>query len=252
MIKSLVVSSCVALALMLPASATERVSGKPVAKPIVAPKGAERWSGFYAGAQTGYGFGTSKWTDLDDSSSIDWNGRGFSGGVHFGYNYAVNSWLLGVEADISATGIRGSLTDSGDSADPADADAATLRSHVVWLGAVGPRVGYAVGNTLVYATASLAFAGMRYKGTEDGGGGFRFNENRMGWVVGAGVEYALDKRWSVRGDYRYFDLGRNNYPAVILASNGNETDSLDAARSQERIHALRIGLTYSFGDIRRP
>ena len=254
MIRVLLLSSCVAMAAIVPASASDlggkKQAGKIATAPIAAPQGAERWAGFYAGAQAGYGFGNSKWTDLDDGSKIDWDGRGFSGGVHLGYNHVINSWVVGVEADINATGIRGSISDGGDSADPADADPATLRSHVMWLGAVGPRIGYAVGNTLLYATGGLGFAGMRYKGTEDGGVGFRQNETRMGWAVGAGVEYALDKRWSVRADYRYFDLGRKNYPGVILASNGNETDELDPARTQERIHAIRVGLTYSFGNVR--
>ena len=254
MVRVILLSSCVAMATLAPASASDLGARKQAAKvapaPIAAVQGAERWAGFYAGAQAGFGFGNSKWTDLDDGSKIDWDGRGFSGGVHLGYNYVIKSWVVGVEADINASRIRGTISDSGDTVDPNNVDAASLRSHVMWLGAVGPRIGYTIGNTLVYAAGGLGFAGMRYKGTEDGGVGFRQNETRLGWAVGAGVEYALDKRWSVRADYRYFDLGRNNYPGVILASNGNETDQLDPARTEERIHAIRVGLTYSFGNVR--
>ena len=30
---------------------------------------------------------------------------------------------------------------------------------------------------------------------------------RLGWTVGGGVEYAVNPRWSVRGEYRYTDFG---------------------------------------------
>jgi opacity protein-like surface antigen len=33
-------------------------------------------------------------------------------------------------------------------------------------------------------------------------------DNRFGWMVGAGFEYALNNNWSVKVEYDYLDFGR--------------------------------------------
>src|SRR5215470_165093 len=54
------------------------------------------WTGFYAGAHIGVGW--------DDATS------GFIGGGQVGFNYQINQWVLGVEADIAGTTISASET----------------------------------------------------------------------------------------------------------------------------------------------
>jgi outer membrane immunogenic protein len=72
-------------------------------------------------------------------------------------------------------------------------------------------VGWANENWLLYATGGLAV------------GRDKFNQNialiaptvgttatsttRVGWTVGAGVEYALSRKWSVKAEYLHVDLG---------------------------------------------
>src|SRR5258705_13580735 len=79
---------------------------------LVAASVAYEWSGFYVGAQLGYGwgnvdgrdanplFGNSDWAD-------SWKSDGVIGGVHVGYNQAYNSIVLGVEGDVEASGASG-------------------------------------------------------------------------------------------------------------------------------------------------
>ena len=46
------------------------------------------WTGFYAGVHAGVG-----WSDGDS---------GFIGGGQVGFNYQINQWVFGVEADLAA------------------------------------------------------------------------------------------------------------------------------------------------------
>ncbi|TGQ79438.1 porin family protein, partial [Mesorhizobium sp. M2D.F.Ca.ET.206.01.1.1] len=70
------------------------------------------WSGVYVGGHLGYGFGSTDATyNLPNTPTIrgtqDYDTDGFLGGVQIGYNYQVNSAVLGIEADISGADIKG-------------------------------------------------------------------------------------------------------------------------------------------------
>jgi outer membrane immunogenic protein len=58
------------------------------------------WTGFYAGGHVDVG-----WSDGDGGGSL-----GFLGGGQVGFNYQINQWVLGVEADISGTTIKDSVS----------------------------------------------------------------------------------------------------------------------------------------------
>lgn len=242
--KTFILSACISLAAVLPSAASDLPAKKLPAKAVVAPQGAERWAGFYAGAHAGFGYGDITTRDLADGSKVKFDHTGPIGGIHAGYNFVAGSWVLGLEGEFNAGVLRGSKYDP-DSEDPATAEPATLRTRMPWLAAVGPRIGHSFGNALIYATGGVAFGKDTMKVIEDSGDVTKKSENRIGWSVGAGVEYALDKRWSVRADYRYFNLGSKTYRDVDPVTN-----DVDGVRVKSDAHAIRIGLTYSFGDIR--
>src|SRR5437870_13556070 len=84
-----------------------------------------------------------------------------------------------------------------------------------WLLTARPRVGYATGHALLYATGGVAVTKLNYQevftdtfatARETGGS----NKSKTGWVGGAGIEYQLtnNKHWSVKGEYLYADFGR--------------------------------------------
>jgi outer membrane immunogenic protein len=139
---ALALSSGSALAADLPA-----FKGPPPAPPPPPPM----WTGFYAGLNAGYGFGTSNQVgtaafgaaDPDAINLFNFNGsanaisnlalggtalantgfanvnqNGFIGGAQIGYNWQWGtSFVFGVEADIQGAGIRGSGGHFGASAD---------------------------------------------------------------------------------------------------------------------------------------
>jgi outer membrane immunogenic protein len=184
--------------------------GPPVLPPPPPPP--PMWTGFYAGLNAGYGFGTNSNTQSIGLGSLPYTGHywgegegyfsssstlgaglalsgvgnnnsnqnGFIGGGQVGYNYQWGpSFVIGIEADIQGTGIRGTSRTvglGGDSSlvgyDNGDYDHYTLANSsafgttnvnagVDWLGTVRGRLGYLFTPTmLVYATGGLTYGGV--------------------------------------------------------------------------------------------
>ena len=110
----------VALGLSAPASAAD-LAARPYTKappPIVAP--IYDWSGFYIGANGGYGwsnysvsettpFGLAAIQDITVPQTLQANTRGAFFGGQLGYNWQfAPSWVLGIEGDIDAASFHGS------------------------------------------------------------------------------------------------------------------------------------------------
>jgi outer membrane immunogenic protein len=87
------------------------------------------WTGVYAGVHAGGG-----WADL----GVGDTGTGFTGGGQVGFNYQVNQWVWGLEADISGSGIKNNLASFGTPFGP-------ITANFNWnsLTTLAPRFGYA-------------------------------------------------------------------------------------------------------------
>ena len=72
-----------------------------------------------------------------------------------------------------------------------------------WLGTARGRIGYAFNQFLPYFTGGLAVGNLN---ASIPGVGSSSNTN-TGWTIGAGVEVALTRNWSVKAEYLYVDLG---------------------------------------------
>jgi outer membrane immunogenic protein len=137
---------------------------------------AYNWSGFYFGANAGYGFKdrTVNYSSNNDVGQVlifpfgttDFlpqpptalNSRGAVGGAQIGYNWQFDTrWLVGLEADFDASAIQGSGTNNyrvlGNAAAAISADQA-----VEWFGTVRARLGFVpIERLLVFGTAGLAY-----------------------------------------------------------------------------------------------
>ena len=70
---------------------------------------------------------------------------------------------------------------------------------------------------------------------------------KVGWLVGAGGEYAFSPNWSVKAKYLYADLGTTTYrsplvAAVAPAAVGPNYSWTTSVRNRENI--VRVGLNY--------
>jgi outer membrane immunogenic protein len=160
------------------------------------------WSGFYVGLNGGWGWGRSRF-DFDGSGLGTTGDFGLSGGLiggTIGYNYQAGGAVFGLEADLDWARIRGS-------------DACPVGSCVTtatWLSTVRGRLGFAMDRFLPYLTAGAAFGNVRASVPGVGTSG----DIRTGWTVGGGVEYAMNRNWSLKAEYLYVDLGKFNCGAA--------------------------------------
>ena len=141
-----------------------------------------------------------------------------------------------------------------------------------WLGTLRGRVGYLVTpNLLGYATGGFAFGGVSANTfvSQNWGGGpgtggpigpllqssgavGHFSDTRLGWTIGAGLEWMFAPNVSVKLEYLYYDLGSASYAATPLVTYVNipgvPTDTiLPLIRTQFTGDVVRVGLNYQFG-----
>ena len=70
---------------------------------------------------------------------------------------------------------------------------------------------------------------------------FGVSETRVGWTVGAGVEWAVWENWSVKLEYYYLDFGSRT-----VTFNDPQLGAANISVSQ-RISEVKLGVNYRFG-----
>ena len=198
--------SITALALATPASA--------------GPNGSQEfdWSGFYLGAHTDYSF--SKGKDIATAKTL--KSKTFDLGLHTGYNIQWDSMILGFEADINPLTFSKNKNLTG----------AITRAHFQPLATTRLRMGYAMDRALLFGTGGLSFGSGSLKG-----GGKKSDKMHVGWVLGGGMEYAVNNNWILRAQYLYHNYGKaKNYKLLPTA----RKVKYNAA------HTLSLGVSYKF------
>jgi outer membrane immunogenic protein len=148
------------------------------------------WTGFYAGLNLGY-----QWGSVSNAAAKP---SGLAGGIQGGYNWQSGNIVFGGETDLQLSGASDSV--------------APFKFSNPWFGTLRGRAGYAVNNILFYATGGLAYGG----GTVDVAG-LSETHNSIGWTAGGGLEVGLTPRWTARAEYLYMDLGAQNYALTGLS-----------------------------------
>lgn len=178
------------------ASAADLPSRKgPVAAPIYVP--AFTWTGFYVGANAGYGWGNVNTNGLGSIGDVD----GFVGGGQIGYNYQIGQFVLGVEADIQGADLSSGSNVFGTSV------------KTDYFGTVRARVGVAFDRFMPYVTGGWAYGNVK---TSIPVIGFSSdNSHTSGWAIGGGLEYAFTNNLIGGVEYLYVDLGDKNINALV-------------------------------------
>ena len=199
------------------------------------------WTGFYAGVNAGVNWSSrninSTWYDVTGVTSAATlasyaplpyaNQRtGFIGGIQVGYNYQINQFVIGAEADFM--GLAASKTSSSAPLDIGSGAVTVSTSKVQqqWLGTVRARAGFTVDRFLVYATGGLAYGSTKISTTSnDSTAGVvtaswtgQKTSTDAGYVVGAGLEYAFTNNWLLRAEYLYYNLGKASANATLSGS----------------------------------
>lgn len=173
------------------------------------------WTGFYVGGELG-------WirTDPDYTAGAVLLGTpflvsattgkdGMSYGILAGYNYQVGNVVLGVEGDFEGWTV-GQIRYTSITGD-------FLTAHSKWGGSVRGRLGFAADRALFYVAGGAAFVSSKTSipttGISVGG-----DDTRVGWTVGAGIDYAFSNNWFTGLEYRYsqFESKSLVYPIPVL------------------------------------
>ena len=179
----------------------------------VTPAAGFQWSGFYLGASAGYGFGDTDYRyfppDFTAAPSVVAKeppvGISYDGGMlggQLGYNYQAGSLVLGVEADVSASAIRGDRSTT--EAPPCFEDGCS--AEIDWFGTGRLRLGYALNDVMPFITGGAALVGLRGdadKGACGYNGSCGYDDTAWGWTLGGGMEWGFAERWSAKAEYLY-------------------------------------------------
>jgi outer membrane immunogenic protein len=268
----------------------------PVYKaPVVVP--VFSWTGFYVGGNVGYSWGrasTDLTETVTTTASITGpNGpiasatvtqtsfgndrarlNGGLGGFQAGYNWQFDRYVAGLEGDIQGTGERGGVTicpvTAGAAPVPCPGPTGTLfgtaNYRLPWFGTLRGRLGVTFDRVLLYATGGLAVGEIKADYVD----GFfnstttlnplatgSVNTTRAGWVVGAGIEGAIDRNWSIKAEYLHLDFGSidqsisaNGVPLTVVIGDFRTTISqslTSAFHTRVTDDVFRIGVNYRFG-----
>lgn len=233
------------------------------AKATVPGNPAYNWGGWYiggtAGGSWGHGDASSAFVNgtapianqqAISSTSPDVRPDGFTAGGQVGYNYQVDRWLFGVEADANYFGLNQSQRTAASFPVGVGSFSTTNSVTTDWLVTMRPRIGYTLNRTLFYATGGLALTEMKYgtsfadtTGQNEAAG---FSKTVAGWTAGAGVEHAFTNNWSAKVEYLYSDFGKQSVSGPVSAGT-TPTASIVTHDVDLKTNTVRGGLNYHFG-----
>jgi outer membrane immunogenic protein len=227
-----VVAGALALAaLSAPAFAAESSADMPTKAEFAA-----RWSGLYVGGQIGALWSDETRDTIEPLTEVfSHSGSGWLGGAHVGYDYQfAPSLLIGVEGAFSGTSLS---KNSPSVVFPPSG----YETDVDWLATLTGRLGYVSGSWLVYARGGYAATSVNFIGTTPGDS-VSVGGTRNGWTLGGGVEYMLNRNFSVGVEYNHYDFGTKHYLSQTVG--GHPLDA-DVAF---RLDSAMLRASFRFGD----
>ena len=212
------------------------------------------WTGCYLGGHLGGGFGRKDMTDPVQLVQDSFLGAGQTAGIttvsptpsgaviggQIGCDYQfAPSWVVGVEGAASASTMKNTRSVGLPLGNP---DTAFVKASTDFLPSVTVRLGYAIDNVLLYAKGGVALAGDKYDVTGSFQGvpfAFEGLDNRLGWTVGGGVDWAFSHHWSVNLEYDYYQFGHGG---VLMSDPINTFASIVDVK--QNVQVVKAGLNF--------
>jgi outer membrane immunogenic protein len=177
-----------------------------VSAPIPVP--VYSWTGFYVGLHGGGGFGDVGF----HHSTADIGDHTMDGGLvggHIGYNWQMGySWLVGVEASGTWSGVKKTIFGPLDPRVFPGSEDDRWTTEVKWLATVTPRAGFTVSSWMWYLKGGVAFAGIDHRFVSPSDGmSFDTSDTKVGWTIGLGGELLLANNWILGIEGNRYDFG---------------------------------------------
>jgi outer membrane immunogenic protein len=251
--KLLLVTAAICLSsIASPVSAADMpvgVTKAPVLPPVFS------WTGCYVGAHVGGGWANKDVTDpvqlVQDQLSggpvttgvttVRVSPTGVVVGGQFGCDYQfAPSWVAGIELAASGSTMKANTNVALPVGVPGETALVTARTDFLGSGTV--RLGYAADRWLLYVRGGAAWAGDKYGITGTFTGipfDFEGLDQRLGWIVGGGVDWAFSGHWSLALEYDYYQFGHR----TTLMS-----DSVNAVSGpvdfKQSVQVAKVGLNF--------
>jgi outer membrane immunogenic protein len=179
--------------------------------------------------------------------------KGILGGAQAGYNWQAGTMVVGIETDLQTSKIGGGKTNTNlfrnDGTSLAPGSYSTMEQNLNWFGTFRARAGVLLSPSLLaYATGGLAFGNVSYSGIKlsvSSGSVYQASESKtqIGWALGGGAEWAVDRNWSLKAEYLYYNLGGVTMTADPIPANPPYRNQFHI---ETRGSIGRVGLNYKF------
>ena len=179
------------------------------------------WSGPYWGISGGIGRGQSEIHNSIGVSTGPFDRHGGLLGVTGGYNWLLGPVIVGAEADISLSTIKGTTS----------VVCGFCSTNLKWLGTLRGRIGYPLGKFMPYATGGLAVGRIKTELSP-----VFMADTKLGWTAGAGLAYAFTTGFSAKTESLYTDFGDSEKYAGLI--------KITAKNNNYQI--FRVGLNFAF------
>ncbi len=200
--------------------------GETPPRPYVDKMGDVNWAGAYGGVFGGGATLSAKTAGAPGGGKTKLDSSGALGGLYAGTNFMVyNRIMLGFEGSTSYADITGT------GAEPTGR--AKFRDYVQ--GDLRGRAGYAFGNFLPFVAAGVNFARSEQIDLVTGSQRGRVNSEAL--TVGAGIDYRISERVSLRGEYQYL----STFQSKLVSLNGCNT-----CKQNLEGNLFKIGAAYHF------
>ncbi len=205
--KKIILAAVASAALAAPALAAD-LPQRTYAKAPVVVAPIYDWTGFYIGANGGWGSSRNCWGDWTFAVGTPAGCHNSTGGVlggQFGYRWQAGQLVFGLEAQgdwANLTSSRASLQN------PLN----TIQTKVDSVGLFTGQLGYAWNAALLYVKGGAAVTNNRFDvyTTGTGVGLAAATSTRWGGVIGVGFEYGFTPNWTAGIEYDRLFMGSAN------------------------------------------
>jgi outer membrane immunogenic protein len=240
--KGFLLATVALAAFAVPAAAAD-LAARPYTKapPMIAAL--YDWSGFYIGANGGWGSSRNCWDFVTPAGTFV-GGEGChdaTGGVaggQIGYRWQAGTWVFGLEAQGNWADLKGrnrSLLNA------AVDNESTINAFGLFTG----QVGYAANNVLFYVKGGAAVTSDRFRTYAAGTNivaGTTGDDTRWGGAIGAGIEYGFAPNWSAGIEYDHLFMQDRTHTFTTPAGTAVSTD-----RIRQDVDLVTVRVNYRWG-----
>jgi outer membrane immunogenic protein len=228
----------VAFGMALPAFAADLPQREYAKAPVAMALPVYDWTGFYIGANGGYGSNRACWGSFGNGlipKGCNSKSGGMFGGQG-GYRWQAGPLVFGLEAEGDWANLRASLPS-------VFVAGGTDSAKVTSVGLFTGQIGYAANAALFYLKGGAALANNNFLVQNAAGTGLYYaTSHKLGATVGVGFEYGFTPNWSAGIEYDRLMMGNANNSFSVPAGAAAVTNTIS-----QNIDMVTVRVNYKFG-----